>query len=736
MPERYVEAILKYLAGGDYQPLKPRQVARSMGISQADYGAFREAVKQLRDSGRIVLGDRDALMLPPIPKRLVGFFRANRKGFGFIVPETPNAHGDLYVPPEAIGGAMNGDLVAARVQKRGKRDGQTLYSGQIVQILQRGQNRLVGQLVESDGTWFVVPDGGKASTPVVVRDAAASGAKAGMKVVVEIVKYPEPGDLPEGVITETLGPPGQIDVEIAGVIRAHGLAEQFGAEALDEARRSADSFDPRARQGREDITGLAVVTIDPPDARDFDDAISLTRDASGRLTLGVHIADVSYFLPEGGPLDLEARRRGTSVYFPRKVLPMLPEIISNGVCSLQEGQPRYTKSAFITYDEQANRASTRLAETVISSARRLTYTEAQAICDGKDGSAKPAVAKLLKGLESLARRIEARRRRDGMLQLDLPDVEIDLDDRGAVADVKPADGSYTHTMIEMFMVEANEVVAETLDRADRPCLRRIHPDPDPTSAKHLSSIVRACGHKIPPGLTRKDMQQLLGAVKGKPESYAVNLALLRTFQQAEYSPMRIGHFALASKHYCHFTSPIRRYPDLTVHRLVRQCCRRQAASALEEAPADVDLAELGEHCTAAERRAEAAEGEIRDVLVLQFLADKVGEVLDGVITGVANVGIFVQSQRYLVDGLVRLADLGDDWWDVSARYGQIRGERTGKTYRIGDLIRVRIAAVDVARRQLDLLPEQVNLEDDRPDRPTGRKKTKSAPGNRGRRRKR
>ena len=703
MPERYVEAILKYLAGGDYQPLKPRQVARSMGISQADYGAFREAVKQLRDSGRIVLGDRDALMLPPIPKRLVGFFRANRKGFGFIVPETPNAHGDLYVPPEAIGGAMNGDLVAARVQKRGKRDGQTLYSGQIVQILQRGQNRLVGQLVESDGTWFVVPDGGKASTPVVVRDAAASGAKAGMKVVMEIVKYPEPGDLPAGVITETLGPPGQIDVEIAGVIRAHGLAEQFGAEALDEARRSADSFDPRARQGREDITGLAVVTIDPPDARDFDDAISLTRDASGRLTLGVHIADVSYFLPEGGPLDLEARRRGTSVYFPRKVLPMLPEIISNGVCSLQEGQPRYTKSAFITYDEQANRASTRLAETVISSARRLTYTEAQAICDGKDGSAKPAVAKLLTGLESLARRIEARRRRDGMLQLDLPDVEIVLDDRGAVADVKPADGSYTHTMIEMFMVEANEVVAETLDRSDRACLRRIHPDPDPTSAKHLSSIVRACGHKIPPGLTRKDMQQLLGAVKGKPESYAVNLALLRTFQQAEYSPMRIGHFALASKHYCHFTSPIRRYPDLTVHRLLADYCRGRLASRPPENLSE--LTDLGQRCTAAERRAEAAENELRDVLLIGHLAGKIGESFEGVVTGVTNFGVFVQLRKFLVDGLVRLDDLGDDWWQVMPNYGQVKGERTGKTFRIGDLISVRVVRADVAQRRLDLVPE-------------------------------
>jgi len=704
MPQRYIEAIVKYLADREYRPLKQRQLARRMGVSEEDYGTFRQAVKRLRDSGRIVLGDRDALTLPAIGNRVTGHFRANPKGFGFVVPETPNAHGDLYVAPEDTGGAMNGDLVTATVRKRGRRDGEMLYGGKVVEIVQRGQNRFVGSLERSDETWFVLPDGSRMTTPIVVRDISAANPPAGTKVVVEIVQYPKPGELPVGVIVETLGEKGALAVETLSVIRAFGLADEFSPAALADARAAVDAFDPAAADGRENLSQLTVVTIDPPDARDFDDAISLTRDKQGRAVLGVHIADVSHFVHEGGDLDTEAKQRSTSTYFPRRVIPMLPEILSNGVCSLQQGQPRFCKSAFITYGEDADVVARRLAETVIVSTRRLTYAEAQSICDGRTSGFAPAVVELVRSLEALARRIEARRRRAGMLHLDLPEVELVLDEKQKVVDAVPADSAYTHTIIEMFMVEANEAVAATLDRVDRPCLRRIHPDPDPDGAKQLTSFIRACGHRLPSDLSRKDMQDLLDAVRGKPESYAVNLALLKTFQQAEYSPMRIGHFALASEHYCHFTSPIRRYPDLTVHRLVAEHCRGRLAT---RPPEDLsELTKLGEHCTAAERRSQAAENELREVLILQFLARKVGETFRGVITGVTNFGLFVQSQKYLIEGLVRLEDLGDDWWDVRARYGQVRGERTGRTYRIGDLLEVRIAGVDIPRRQLNLVPEK------------------------------
>ncbi|MCD6304609.1 MAG: ribonuclease R [Planctomycetes bacterium] len=707
MPERYVEAIMKFLASRDYQPLKPKQLARQLGVSQDDYGTFREAVKRLRDAGRIVMGSRSALMLPEMGSTVVGTYRTNPKGFGFVVPETPNSHGDLFIPPGADGGAMTGDHVLASVHKAGRRAGQALYRGRIVKILRRGNSRFVGTLARSEGTWFVVPDGSAMVTPIVVRDVGAAGPKPDEKVVVEIVHYPRPGELPAGVIVERLGPAGRGDVETQAIIRAHGLADEFSPEALAEARAAVEEFDNSfadAAAQREDLTDLVVVTIDPPDARDFDDAISLVRGRGGTLTLGVHIADVSYFVAEGSALDAEARSRGTSVYFPRRVVPMLPEILSNGVCSLQEGVERFCKSVFIRYDRSGKVLATRLAETVIRSRKRLTYQQAQAICDGSDGGCEPAVVSLVRDMAALARRIEARRRKAGMLHLDMPAVKLVCDEDGRVIDAVPEDQSYTHTVIEMFMVEANEAVARTLERRGRDFLRRIHPQPDPLAAKDMATFVRACGHRIAPDMTRRDIQALLDAVRGRPEEYAVNLAVLRTFQAAEYSPRRIGHFALASDCYCHFTSPIRRYPDLTVHRLVAEHCR----GTLDDRPPEdlAALTQLGADCSAAERRAEAAENECRDVFVLELLATKIGESFDGVITGVTNFGLFVQSRRYLIEGLCRLADLGDDWWEIDARRGEVRGQHTGRKFRIGDMLAVRIAGVDKARRQLNLVPER------------------------------
>ncbi len=725
--KKHVEAILRYLENRrpPGRRLKARRLARKMGISEQEYGDFRAAFKQLRDSGKLLIGGGGSLTLPA-SHTLVGRFRAHPRGFGFVVPDEPDSHGDLFIPPDRTGGAMNGDLVAARIVRR---RGDERRTGEIAEIRERGMTRAVGTLEESDGHWFVLPDGRVPVPPVLVRDVPAEAHPPGTKVVVDLIDYPEGDGLPAGVIAEKLGASGEPRVEIAAVARSHGLREGFSDQACEQARRAALEFDPADADDREDLRGTTIVTIDPETARDYDDAISIEREQGGGWTLGVHIADVAHFVPEGSLLDREARQRGTSVYFPRRVLPMLPETLSGGVCSLQEGVDRFAKSVFVRYDREGNVLGREIAETLIRSSARLTYEQAQRICDG-DGRGFPRpIVELVREMERLARRVEARREREGMLHLDLPEVELVLDEEGAVVDAAPADQSYSHTIIEMFMVEANEAVAAAFAVLGEPLIRRVHPPPDDSSFDELRAFVGACGHRLPRKPRPRDLQRLVADARGRPESYAVNLAVLRSLQRAVYAPGPEGHFALGSRHYCHFTSPIRRYPDLTVHRALARYLRGEIGDDLErkgkrrgEAGG---LTELAKQLSSCERTAEAAERELRMVLILQHLAGRVGETFEGVISGVADFGVFVQSPRFLVEGLVRLPDLGDDWWDVIANSGEVRGRVSGRRHRLGNTLSVRIASVDVARRELELVSE-TDRSRPRP-RPRRRKPPRSTP---------
>ncbi len=785
----------------------------------------------MRSPGRVVW-DASApgarlIRLPALGNRVIGTFRQTSRGFGFVIPDEPNAHGDLFIPAGDNLDAVTGDFVAAKVIVREKYDTRDRrnISGRIVEILKRATNKVVGSIEKQNGRWVVVPDGTIFKTPIEIQDAGAKNAAAGDKVVVELVRFPSGDQLAQGVISEILGAKGEPAVELQSVIRQFDLPQAFPEAVLAQARAAATTYNPSeflrtvgggvagaggTAASREDLREELIVTIDPDDARDFDDAISLKRLRHGgrgaaadtvqneeeeieRLLresagsageavweLGVHIADVSSFVAVEGPMDLEARARGNSTYFPGYVIPMLPEVLSNGVCSLQENQPRLCKSAFIRYDAAGRVVGTRFANSLIQSKKRLTYRQAQAIIDDAKGEGQPYTKGLLEAppnpnlpvvnedvrqilvlMDRLARVIRQRRLAEGMIVLELPEVELIINDQGHVIDAQPEDNAFTHKIIEMFMVEANEAVSRWLTKAGLPVLRRIHPDPDVMNTEQVRQFLMVAGRKIPKVLDRQGLQGILDSVRGTPIAYAVHLAILKTMSSAEYSPQPVGHYALASDNYAHFTSPIRRYADLVIHRAfdavlsrrddgkkkrrsdtstrgrgegIEVADRRAAGSGSDASPAvenqkpkieNVNVAgrrrgagmmpetlgmtpdyatlvNLGKHLSYTERRSADAERELRAVKVLQLLSEHIGDVIDGVVTGVTGFGVFVQSVRFLIEGMIRVADLPDDFWQFDERSGVLRGQRTGRRISLGDRAKVQLVSVNIAARQLDL----------------------------------
>ena len=700
MPEIFKERIIKHLKHTDYTPLKLAQLAKALAVSSEDYPQFKLAFEELCRTGRVVIGARNLVSLPPLSGQVIGTFKANPKGFGFVTPLEPASHGDLFIPPDETAAAMTGDIVAAKVIKKGRRAGQMRYKGKVVGILERAQNKFVGTLLKQPDGWIVQPDGTTLTEPVSVDDVAAKNAREKDKVVVEILSYPTEKYLGRGVIIEVLGRAGQYESEIKSIIRQYHLPDEFDADCLEHVRRAASEFNAEHIVSRDDITEKLIITIDPSDAKDFDDAISLERDRKGNWVLGVHIADVSYFIPPDSPLDTEGKIRGNSVYLPGKTIPMLPEILSNGICSLQPGQKRFAKSVYLTYDKDGNVLSRNFANSVMCSSQRLTYRQADKALNGRTKGIKPEVVELLKDMEMLSRAIEKRRTKNGMIHLDLPETELIMGKSGRVVDARAADDSYPHTIIEMFMVEANEAVASVLDRINVGFMRRIHPEPDSLSMKNLSQLIRALGLSLPRTPDRAAIQDLLAAVKGADCSLAVNLVVLRSFEKAQYAPLHIGHFALASSHYCHFTSPIRRYADLMVHRVLEGYLQHRSSPR----PQEQDLTDTGKHITFTEQRAEDAEKELTNVLILQMLSSHIGDELDCVVTGLASFGVFVQSRKYGIEGLIRMGDLGADTWKYDARTQSIVGQRCGRSIHLGQGMKVRIVSVNVPARQLNMSP--------------------------------
>jgi ribonuclease R len=695
------EQILALLRRKSYSPLKPKALARKLGVSSGQYPEFKRALRDLLREGRIELGKNQTIRLIPPHGTVTGTYRRTASGVGFVRPHPI----DGKTGPEVRIGeddgldAATGDVVLVKIIRKPNRP-DMLPLGQVLRVLERSTRQFVGTYFERDGEGLVRVDGNVFSHSVSVGDPGAKGARAGDKVVFEMVRFPTPEDRGEGVITEVLGPHGQPGVDTLSIIRAYGLPDVFPDDALEEARAAAEAFREDDLDGRTDFTADLVVTIDPVDARDFDDAVGLTRDRrTGHWQLAVHIADVGHFAPPGGALDREARNRATSVYLPQRVLPMFPELISNHLASLQPGKVRYVKSVLISFTAQGQKTEVRFANGAIRSRRRLTYEQVMHLLthgNPADGGVEQEVYDLLLRMRELAMILRGRRKKRGALELNMPEAELEYDDQGRVAGAHFRVDDVSHQIIEEFMLAANEAVAEQLDRLGVPFLRRIHPAPDPFRLSAFADFARSLGYKMPTDFDRFALQRILEQSADRPERYAVHYALLRGLKQAVYSPSDEGHYALASDDYCHFTSPIRRYPDLTVHRQIGQFLRNGRAGA--------DMAELvglGEHCSKMERRAEMAERELIKLKLLTYMSERLGYQTEAIITGVADYGFFAQAEQLPVEGLVHISTLPDDYYYFEEETHSLIGRRSGRRYRLGDRVHVQVVRVDIQRRQLD-----------------------------------
>lgn len=631
---------------------------------------------------------------------VVGTFRKAAAGFGFVRPEgTMRSEGrdaDVFIPMDKTGDAAEGDVVSVRLEKRGRMG---KIEGRIIDVIERATSRFVGVYFEQAGMGLVQIDGKLFQKPIYVGDPGAKGARVDDKVVIDMVRFPTHSRDGEGVIVDILGKRGEPGVDTQSIIHEYNLPGEFDDDAMEDARAQAAKFDESIPKGRRDLTGDVIITIDPVDARDFDDAISLEKNSRGHWMLGVHIADVSHFVQPKSALDREAHDRATSVYLPDRVIPMLPEIISNNLASLQPDRVRFALTAMMEMTPEGVLVATDVFKSAIKSRRRFTYEEVDDYLANRDAWKKkltPEVHGLLGRMHELAMILRARRFARGALELSMPEIKIDLDQDGRVTGAHLEKNTESHQIIEEFMLAANEAVAQKLDEAELIFLRRVHGNPDPRKQRVMTEFVRELGFEVENLENRFELQKLLDEVKGDPREHAVNYSVLRSMQRAVYSPEDEGHYALASENYCHFTSPIRRYPDLTIHRLIDQLARKKQPVQRMD-----DLLVLGDHCSEREQRAADAERELNKVKLLHFLENKIGMELDGVITGVENFGLFVTGTELPAEGFIHISGLTDDYYRFDRSRHTIEGHRSGSAYRLGDAVRVAVAAVDVDARSLD-----------------------------------
>jgi ribonuclease R len=694
------ERILQFLSSGEYPPFKLRELAKRMEIPEEKYGSFRRTVRKMQRDGLLVKVKRGRIALPEKSNLAVGRLVSSKTGYGFVVPEDKSE--DVYIGAENMGYAFHGDRVVIRIL--GRRRGPA-REGTIIKVLHRAKQSLVGTYRKGKFSDYVEPDDQKISKEIYIAPENSLGAKDRQKVLVSLADMEDVHMGPEGRVVEVLGYPDEPGMDILSLIKEFGLPLSFPEEVEQELDDLPVRVDPGEIKKRLDLRPSNCFTIDPADAKDHDDAVSLEIKADGNCFLGVHIADVSFYVKERSALDREALRRSTSVYLVDRVIPMLPEKLSNNICSLKPHRNRLTYSVIMELTPEGDRVGYQIQKSVIKSKAKLNYDEVQKFFDTGETSVN------IKGLEGdllemrkLSGKLLDKRLQKGSLDFDLPEAHVVLGKDGRVQDIFEVARLESHRLIEEFMLLANRTVAEHISRLSIPFLYRIHEEPDQEKMEAFSGFVSTLGHsfKVSGKIRPKKIQRFLKSLEGKPEEELVNEILLRSLKKACYDPENVGHFGLAFSHYTHFTSPIRRYPDLLVHRLLKQLQAGEYTVG-QQSKMLGRLPKIGEITSERERAAEEAERESIKIKQIEFLQDKLGEEYEGIIAGVVPFGFFVRLDNLLAEGLVRVSSLDDDFYLFDETGKRWVGRRTRKVHKLGDRVKVQVIRVDKEQKEIDFI---------------------------------
>ena len=699
------QKLLNYLQENAEKPLKAEELYERFDIDKDQQNVFDEILEELVDKGLLVKNSSGQYGIPEKFNLIAGRIDRSPKGFAFLIPDDPERE-DIFISLENMNGAMHNDKVFLRLlaESRGSKE-----EGEVVRVIERTNKTIVGNLEKSKYFGFVVPDNKRIFSDVFIPKEELNGAKQGQKVVAQINRWPEKKRNPEGKIIEILGDSDSPGVDIEAIIRQLQLPQGFSAEVINEVEDIPLEIEDPDLSERKDLRELDMVTIDGNDAKDLDDAVSIEKLEDNKLRLGVHIADVSHYVKEGTALDTEARERGTSIYLVDRVIPMLPRKLSNGICSLNPQVDRLSMTVFMDYElEPLKLVDYEITPSIIKTNYRLTYDEVREILLNDNKEVKEKYSNFvpkLKLMEKLMDKLREKRFIEGSIDFDFEEVKVILNDNGSPVELKKRKHEVPEKLIEEFMIAANKIVAEDMYWRDIPFIYRVHDEPDLDRMKEFNEFIHNFGYHlkgVKNGVHPRSLQEILEKVEGKAEQNIIETVLLRSMKKAIYSEHNIGHFGLGLDYYSHFTSPIRRYPDLMIHRIIKEVLSEGYLSDKRREDIKKQVINVSDHSSLQERRAMEAERDSVDLKKIEFMEDKVGEEFEGIISGVTGFGFFVRLEN-TVEGLVHVEDLKDDYYHFERSQHALIGERTKNKYQIGDEVEVEVIGVDLDQRQLDFV---------------------------------